>query len=99
MKIKTSELGPAAMKAKRKRTRLVWRKGPPPSVGWWPASNSRSPSPIRWWDGSTWSCPCYKGDSPSIVDQMAARKSERSYSVEWRVRPQTWPAHARRYLK
>jgi hypothetical protein len=36
----------------------VWRKGPPPSTGWWPAGHGAFlyPTQLRWWDGSTWSC-------------------------------------------
>lgn len=32
-----------------------WRKGPPPSIGWWPASVQREPAVLRWWDGKRWS--------------------------------------------
>jgi hypothetical protein len=34
-----------------------WRKGPPPEIGWWPASMYRSKSTIRWWNGVCWSVP------------------------------------------
>ena len=34
---------------------LTWHKGPPPSVGWWPASVARDPRALRWWDGTCWS--------------------------------------------
>lgn len=32
----------------------VWRSGPPPSVGWWPASKRGDPTVLRWWGGSNW---------------------------------------------
>lgn len=32
-----------------------WRSGPPPSIGWWPASFHKDPWLIRWWDGKCWS--------------------------------------------
>ena len=35
--------------------RPKWRKGPPPSIGWWPASTSKDKNRIRWWSGSEWS--------------------------------------------
>lgn len=33
----------------------TWRDGPPPEVGWWPASFSRDPKELRHWDGVSWS--------------------------------------------
>ena len=33
----------------------TWHSGPPPSVGWWPASGRQDPTAIRWWDGGVWS--------------------------------------------
>lgn len=37
--------------------RPVWRDGPPPSIGWWPASASQEKCviDIRWWNGVEWS--------------------------------------------
>lgn len=32
-----------------------WHSGPPPSVGWWPASKCDDPEIVRWWDGNAWS--------------------------------------------
>ena len=48
---------------KRKRTpkpkprATTWRHGPPPSIGWYPASGGsmRDPKTLRWWDGTAWS--------------------------------------------
>lgn len=34
-----------------------WRKGPPPEIGWWPASVTQDPESIRWWNGAAWSAP------------------------------------------
>jgi hypothetical protein len=36
---------------------VAWYSGPPPEIGWWPASYSRNISIIRYWDGKIWSKP------------------------------------------
>ena len=35
----------------------VWRSGPPPEIGWWPADWGKPPRPecLRWWDGVSFS--------------------------------------------
>ncbi len=33
----------------------VWFKGPPPAIGWWPASVARRAFVLRYWDGKHWS--------------------------------------------
>jgi hypothetical protein len=36
----------------------VWRKGPPPEIGWWPADyqiNQHSITRLRHWNGKHWS--------------------------------------------
>lgn len=40
-----------------------WKKGPPPSVGWWPASTKRSVEVLRWWDGEQWSWAAHRYQS------------------------------------
>ena len=35
----------------------VWRDGPPPEIGWWPASIWQDTTILRWWDGVSWSFP------------------------------------------
>lgn len=37
--------------------KCTWRSGPPPEVGWWPASAFNAPDCLRWWDGTKWSQP------------------------------------------
>lgn len=39
--------------------RTKWYSGPPPSVGWWPASCIEDKKTLRWWNGKTWSFPAY----------------------------------------
>ena len=33
----------------------VWRKGPPPEIGWWPASGFLNVDVLRFWNGERWS--------------------------------------------
>ena len=49
----------------------IWRSGPPPEIGWWPASSRRGrPNPgwLRYWDGKAWSV----GDSSRQTAEVAA---------------------------
>lgn len=46
-----------------------WRKGPPPTKGWWNASTERNPVARRWWNGRHWSLVVYVG----MPDAVAAR--------------------------
>ena len=32
-----------------------WHKGPPPEIGWWPASVYKDKYSLRWWNGKYWS--------------------------------------------
>jgi hypothetical protein len=66
----------------------TWHKGPPPSIGWWPASSVRDPSCLRWWGGEHWGGPCYEGESLGSVEWEAKRKMT-SYldGIEWTERP------------
>lgn len=34
---------------------VEWFSGPPPDVGWWPASANEFADVLRWWDGERWS--------------------------------------------
>jgi hypothetical protein len=58
-----------------------WHKGPPPSIGWWPASIDRDPESIRWWNGKYWSYPSY----PDYPDFLAASRAamQASAKEEW----------------
>lgn len=69
-----------------------WHKGPPPSVGWWPASAVRSESVLRWWDGVNWSWGCSVDKSAKEAGEKAASKSRLARAdIEWRHRPKSWP--------
>jgi hypothetical protein len=73
-----------------------WHKGPPPSVGWWPASWSRSDNVFRWWDGRLWSAA-----ASSIFTARSAEKQAKTpaavqqHSIEWTDRPADWPERSR----
>jgi hypothetical protein len=72
-----------------------WHKGPPPSIGWWPASNCRNEHILRWWDGANWS-DATVGSMNSTQAGKAARNSEWAQSrMEWTDRPESWPARSR----
>ena len=72
-----------------------WRKGPPPSVGWWPASRHKM-KVYRWWNGEYWSAGATSEVSAERAGVAAARRS--IYSNEeifWRERPSDWPERSR----
>ena len=52
----------------------VWHKGPPPSIGWWPASRTGTRGFYRWWDGKQWSAPVSRHASAAdaVVKEIAA---------------------------
>lgn len=61
---------------KKKETKqepeVKWHKGPPPSIGWWPASCAKNINSIRWWDGKRWSL----NADPSMTKAQAAHFAE-----------------------
>lgn len=73
-----------------------WNNGPPPSIGWWPASLAKDASCLRWWDGRHWSCGCYSKIGVEEAERRATRKetaSSQSY-IQWLPRPASWPARS-----
>ena len=65
-------------------TARTWHRGPPPHVGWWIASISRSSTFWRWWNGKNWSV----GAEPSNNQLEALRAANVPYmgftfDVEW----------------
>ena len=73
----------------------TWHKGPPPSIGWWPASNYRNPDILRWWNGEWWSCGCVANYSAQTAASSAAQKSRFQDDIEWADRPAWWPERSR----
>lgn len=71
--------------------RTRWHKGPPPSVGWWPASQFRTTGLYRWWDGVCWSKCAGKRDSEQTAARLASIPARDSSRIEWHDRPKGWP--------
>jgi hypothetical protein len=73
----------------------TWHKGPPPSIGWWPASTRRNPDTLRWWNGVWWSVRCISDYEMQTVAIGATVKSQFQDEIEWTGRPASWPERAR----
>lgn len=74
----------------------TWHKGPPPSIGWWPASYWRDPRFLRWWDGKCWSLACTRYDSAEKAAEKAGYESFMDKdNIEWTDRPASWPERSR----
>lgn len=72
----------------------TWRTGPPPSIGWWPATNARVDmlevgeschylTFLRWWDGKKWSQCCA---FPTVTARIAANSAsgpKSSDKIHW----------------
>lgn len=56
---------------------MKWHKGPPPEIGWWPASADQYPNPrvIRWWDGTEWSLAAIPTMTAKQAAAMASHES------------------------
>ena len=77
----------------KKRT-AEWYSGPPPSIGWWPASVTRDPKALRWWNGEHWSLACYRGMDLRQITRYSALKTENKF-IYWTWRPSGWPRRSR----
>ncbi len=72
-----------------------WHSGPPPSVGWWPASVNRVPGMYRWWDGAGWSVACVQGASSDTVFVLSRIRATKRPMIEWTDRPASWPERSK----
>lgn len=66
----------------------VWRSGPPPEIGWWPASifwQHPDIEGLRFFNGDMWSIVC----SPDEGASEAGTKAELAPAV-WRVSEVRW---------
>ena len=74
-----------------------WHSGPPPSLGWWPASWMKSADTIRWWDGKTWSVGASEWEGVEEAVRCAKQKMPENYNdlIEWQHRPASWPARSK----
>jgi hypothetical protein len=75
----------------------TWHKGPPPSIGWWPASTRRNPDTLRWWNGVEWSFPAYCKWTAEVAANEARQPTWSHFQeeIEWTDRPASWPERAR----
>ena len=75
-------------------TKRVWKKGPPPHVGWWNASFRRDIDAWRWWNGAQWSRTMNDIDNPAFAKMRAATPADMQYQghIEW---THHWPEGAR----
>ena len=75
----------------------TWHKGPPPSIGWWPASTSRNPGMLRWWNGENWSF--FSSTKFDSVDRAARKAAYPLFikvdEIEWTERPASWPERSK----
>lgn len=60
----------------------TWRSGPPPEVGWWPASTSQNPELLRWWNGKFWSDYAVDGDVSRFA-AICAKEPAYSDGIKW----------------
>lgn len=71
-----------------------WHSGPPPSIGWWPASVSRSSNVYRWWNGEYWSQDVSDYNPARLAEYYASRRECSRNPIEWKHRPKNWPARS-----
>jgi hypothetical protein len=73
----------------------TWHKGPPPSIGWWPASWNRNPRILRYYNGEWWSIvvSCYM--TAKEAGERAREKEPWQKDIEWTDRPASWPERSR----
>lgn len=65
---------------------VQWFSGPPPAVGWWPASNCSLLDAYRWFDGEDWSVVVFRdwdkyaaGSSSSLMEEECSNPP-----IKWR---------------
>ena len=76
-------------------TERKWHSGPPPSIGWWPASTMRNNDILRWWNGEFWSRSTKVGCTAWAAARNAQIKALDGFYVEWTERPDSWPARSK----
>lgn len=64
---------------------VQWFSGPPPAVGWWPASTQGFRDFYRWWDGSNWSKAAHRSERISwVVDCAHVVDIANQRFIKWR---------------
>jgi hypothetical protein len=78
-------------------TNPIWHRGPPPSIGWWPASYNKTRGVYRWWDGYNWSSPCTDDCTPDQAGYGAKMTCELRSPIDiyWHARPRNWPKRSK----
>jgi len=66
--------------------KTVWHSGPPPEIGWWPASLFEDQSTIRWWDGARWSQSANPAYTAELAAEMAKFECRWPEEVKWTKR-------------
>jgi len=62
----------------------VWHYGPPPHVGWWPASFSKRTDRLRWWNGRNWSEWVSSEDNQLAAGYFGCRESfANTDEIQW----------------
>ncbi len=75
--------------------RIKWNLGPPPSIGWWPASKHRNPTVLRWWNGERWSMAVTRYLHPGYINYYATTPADPADVIFWAERPRSWPERSR----
>lgn len=67
---------------------VPWYSGPPPEIGWWPASSGgmRNPKWIRYWNGKRWSVGDHMSNTAQEVSKDASVWESLDYKIEWTER-------------
>ncbi len=74
---------------------MKWHKGPPPSVGWWPASTCKDVNDLRWWNGEWWSHLAPPDMTATQAAQAAWYANPYQLHIEWTDRPADWPERSK----
>ena len=73
----------------------VWHSGPPPSLGWWPASTDENRDVYRWWNGKYWSRFVGRDAPMAAVGRAASNPAYGFGGIRWTDRPASWPERSK----
>ena len=65
---------------------MEWKKGKPPTVGWYPVKRTRDPgwtNGYRWWDGELWSWPAFPHENAEKAGRWARYKEPKGHNSEF----------------
>ena len=69
----------------------LWNEGPPPSIGWWPASAYFVDGVYRWWNGKFWSKAASHHSDAKEAGEIADTPNLNNEKIYWKQRPANWP--------